>query len=200
GRRIIRVGDAHDVPADVACPVRCLVADTLVHVFIVKHHARRIGALVSRLINSSNDKLPSAWIYITLHRHDITEFEVVSLRDINTDNGGVALTLKDFELIFFDKKFRIDIEKRCCIASQSCKELLVVDVDTGKPGGVGNFLYPWHLSDTVAVRQWQRKNKGDGMPGNQSICCGRLYPRAPRRTHGSQQGKRHHGNAYPENR
>jgi hypothetical protein len=38
------------------------------------------------------------------------------------------------------------------------------------------------------------------MPGNQSIRRGRLDPRVPRRNDGSQQGKRHHGNAYAEDR
>jgi hypothetical protein len=38
------------------------------------------------------------------------------------------------------------------------------------------------------------------MPGNQSIRRGRLDPCVPRGNDGSQQGKRHHGNAYAENR
>src|SRR5215467_10319244 len=100
-----------DVPADVPRPVRRLLTNTLVDVFVVKHHTRGIGSLISWLADSPDHKLPPAGINIAVDGHNVAQLEVISIGNIDTNDGGVTLSFKAFKLLPLDNELGIDIEK-----------------------------------------------------------------------------------------
>ena len=125
----------------------------------MKHHARRIGGLIPRLVNAADDELPLSGIDVSLNEHNVAQVEIIAARDIDTDDAGIALPFESFELFAFDNELGINIEKRFGVHRQTSKKLVFIDIDAGKPTRVSDFVDAAHLSNAVSICQRQRKNE-----------------------------------------
>ena len=158
-RGVIGIVDAYDVPADLTRPIGHFLADPLVHILVVKHHRSRVGCLIARIVYPAHDKIPLSGINIALHRHNIPDLEIVAFGDVDPDDAGVAFALESFELVALDQELGVDIKKTIRIDGQTGEKLILIDVHTGKPNRVSNFIDARYLRDAVAVSQRQRENK-----------------------------------------
>ena len=155
--------------------------------------------MVSRSVNRAHDKLPLARIHVSFDVHDIAELEIISPRQVDSDDAGVALALESFELIFVNDKFGIEVEERIRIGGQTREKLILIDVDSREPYCVGDSLYARDLRDPVLVGQGKRKDERHSVACNQSIRRRRVNASVPCRHHGAQESKRHHSDAHTEN-
>ena len=166
----------------------------------MKHHRRRIGRLVARLINAAHDELPLARINVAFHGHDVADLEIVPVGDVDADDAGVALALERFELLGRNDKFRIDVEKRIGIDRQAREKLILVDINAGKPDGISDLVDARHLGNAIAISERQRKNKRDRVARDQAVRRRGLDPRIPSSDHGLEQSECHHRDADADDR
>ncbi len=97
--RVLRIDDAHDVPADIPGAPWGFLAQAFVDIFMLKHHDRRIDGLIPGAVDRAHHERPLTGINIAVEIHDVADFKIVAARQVDADDAAVALALEGVELL-----------------------------------------------------------------------------------------------------
>ena len=110
-----------------------------------------------------------AGVNIPLNRNDITELPAVLVHNFLADDACVPFFFESIELVSRNDEFRIHAEELFGINGIAREKIVerLIFIHALKPVCIRHFRNTGYLFDLVAVRQRQRVDEGDRVPGDE---------------------------------
>jgi len=197
--RLGGIRHAYHVEAGLVRAARDGLLHGLVQIIPMEEHLGLIGGLVLAPVDAAQHELPVAGEDGPLEDDGVADLPAEPLRQLAPCHAPLAVAQRGRELVGGKDELRVELQVALHIHGEIGEEIFFIDIDAAEPVAVGDYLHPFNLADAVLVGYGKRKDKGDGVPGDQPAGGGGVDPRIPGADDRAQHAERQNGDGYAQN-